>query len=329
MDKLRALQYFLASAEERSFTRASRRLEVSVPAILKLVNALERELNGALFDRSAQGLKLTAAGERYLEVCQPLIAQLEAADQMVRGGTSGRRGTILLGAHPELVELPWVSEFHGRYPDVQVDVRLVTRGTIQTTPADLYLVHGWPMQPDMVCRIVAQPRLLTCAAPDYWAKYGIPTTPNELAGHECLLYCNDEGTVNDLWQYERDAETVAIAARGWLVSNARSVTIAAALAGEGVLRASDLLIGEHLRRGTLVPVLRDWTMADAPPFNLLYRPHQRRNTLTRVVIDFLVDAFRRLEADHSHRGERRAFVGRPYWSRRGYRRASAGRPKSG
>jgi len=327
MDKLRALHYFLVSAEERSFTAASRRLEVSVPAILKLVNALERHLGGALFDRSAQGLKLTAAGERYLEACQPAMSQLDAADAIVRTGVSEPKGTIILGAHAELADMPWLSEFHSQYPDVQVDVRPVTRGTIQSTPADVYLVHGWPVQPDMVRRVVAQPHLLTCAAPEYWSSYGVPATPRDLAGHECLLYCNDEGTVNDLWLYERNGEKLAITARGWLVSSARTVTIAAALAGKGILRASDLLVSEHLRRGTLVPVLREWTMADAPPFNMLYRSHQRRNALTRTFMDFVIEAFRKLEAEHSHRGERRPYVDRPLWSRRGYRRASAGTHK--
>lgn len=328
MDKLRALQYFVASAQERSFTAASRRLEVSVPAILKLVNALERNLGGALFDRSAQGLKLTAAGERYLEACQPALAQLHAADLTVRAGASEPRGTIIVGAHAELVDMPWLSEFHGLYPDVHIDVRPVTRATIQTTPADVYLVHGWPVQPDMVRRVVAQPQLLTCASPDYWANYGIPACPEALADHECLLYCNDEGTVNDLWLYERQGEKLAITARGWLVSSARTVMVAAALAGKGVLRASDLLVVEHLKRGSLIPVLREWDMADAPPFNMLYRSHQRRNALTRAFMDFVVEAFRKLEAEQSHRAERRPFVERPSWSRRGYRRASAGRSKT-
>lgn len=323
MDKLRALQYFLSSAEERSFSRAARRLEVSVPAVAKLVNALERELGAALFDRSAQGLKLTASGERYLDACQPLVAQLTAADELVIEEATRPRGTLVVGAHPELVMLPWLARFHERYPDIQIDVRAVTRLTIKDTAAEVYIVHGWPDQPDMVRRLIGRPRLLTCAAPGYWATHGVPQRPKDLERHVCLLYCNDEGTVNDLWQYERGAEKESVTGRGWLVSNNRYVTLNAALSGEGVVRTSDLMVGKHLRSGQLVPVLLDWEMTDAPPFNLLYRSNQRRNPRARLFIDFVIEAFRELEAECGHDTKRRQFAERPYWARHQYRRASA------
>jgi DNA-binding transcriptional LysR family regulator len=327
MDKLRALQYFLTSAEERSFSRAARRLEVSVPAVAKLVNALERELGAALFDRTAKGLKLTASGERYLDACQPLVAQLTAADEVVIEEGSRPRGTLVVGAHPELVMLPWLSRFHERYPDIQLDVRAVTRLTIKDTPAEVYIVHGWPNQPDMVRRLIAQPRLLTCAAPGYWATHGVPQRPKDLERHVCLLYCNDEGTVNDLWQYERGEEKESVTGRGWLVSNSRYVTLNAALSGEGVVRISDLMAGEHLRSGQLVPVLLDWQMTDAPPFNLLYPSSQRRNPRVRLFIDFVIEAFRELEAESGYGTMRRQFAERPYWARPQYRRASAALPR--
>jgi LysR family transcriptional regulator for bpeEF and oprC len=323
MDKLRALKYFLVSAEEHSFSRAARRLEVSVPAVAKLVAVLERELGAALFERSAQGLKLTVRGERYLDVCQPLLAQLTAADELVGEETVRPRGTLVVGAHPELVMLPWLSRFHERYPDIQIDLRAVTTMTIKDTPAEVYLVHGWPDQPDMVRRVVAQPRLLTCAAPAYWAAHGVPQRPNDLEAHVCLLYCNDEGTVNDLWQYERGQEKESVTARGWLVSNSRYVTINAALAGEGVVRISDLMAGEHLRNGQLVPTLLDWVMGDAPPFNVLFRSRERRNPRARVFIDFAIEAFGEWEAECGYGINRRQFLERPYWHRRRYRRASA------
>ena len=323
MDKLRALEYFVVSAEERSFSRAARRLDVSVPAVAKLIRALERELGAPLFDRTAQGLTLTTGGERYLEACKPLCAQLVAAEELVGEAASRPRGTLVIGAHPELVMLPWLSRFHERYPDIQLDIRPVTRTTLHEVPADAYLVHGWPNQPDMVLRRIAQPRLLTCAAPGYWAAHGVPQRPQDIAQHVCLLYCNDEGTVNDLWQYEREGVKESVTARGWLVSNHRHVTLNAALSGEGVVRVSDLMSGELLRSGRLVPVLLDWEMQDAPPFNLLYAANQRRNARVRLFIDFVVDAFRDMEAEYGHAGLRREIPERPYWLQQRHRRASA------
>ena len=85
MDKLRALQYFVAAAEEGSLSGAARRMEVSVPSVAKLIGALERQLGVRLVDRSTQGLKLTARGEAYLETCRPLLEQLSQADAAVAG----------------------------------------------------------------------------------------------------------------------------------------------------------------------------------------------------------------------------------------------------
>lgn len=323
MDKLRALEYFIMAAEERSFNRAASRLGVSVPAVVKLVNALERSVGATLFERSAQGLTLTTGGERYLETCRPLCAQLAAADEVLEDRAARAHGTLVIGAHPELVMLPWLSRFHARYPDIQIDVRPVTRQTLQSTPADVYLVHGWPQQPDMVLRRIAQTRLLTCAAPEYWAAHGVPQHPQDIAQHDCVLYSNDEGVVNDLWRYARDGVTESVTARGWLVSNHRHVTLSAALAGEGVARVSDLMSGEHLRSGRLVPVLLDWEMHDAPPFNLLYAANSRRHPRVRLFIDFVIEAFRELEAEFGYGSVRREFADRPYWSRPKVRRASS------
>jgi LysR family transcriptional regulator, regulator for bpeEF and oprC len=322
MDKLRALQYFLVSAQEGSFSRAAQRLEVSVPAVAKLVNSLERELGATLFYRSAQGLTLTTGGERYRDACQPLLAQITAADDLASDEVSRVCGTLVVGAHPELVMMPWLAGFHERYPDIQIDLRTVGQTTIHETAAEVYVLHGWPHYPEMVLRRFAQPHLLTCAAPSYWAAHGIPRLPLDLERHICLLYRNDEGTVNDLWQYERGTEKVSVTVRGWLVSDHRNVTIHAALSGEGIVRISDLMVATHLHSGRLVPVLTDWQMADAPPFNLLYAPSQRRNPRARLFIDHVTEAFRELETQSGHDTRRRQFSDRPYWARGKYRRAS-------
>jgi len=84
MDKFRALEYFIAVAEEGSLSGAARRLEVTIPAALKVINALERSLGATLFDRSSQGLSLTADGARYYESCRPLLQHLADADGAAR-----------------------------------------------------------------------------------------------------------------------------------------------------------------------------------------------------------------------------------------------------
>lgn len=325
MDKLRALQYFVTAAEERSFTGAARRLEVSVPAIAKLVTALERHLDASLFDRSAQGLALTADGQCYLESCRPLLEQLAAADEALGAASSRPRGTLVIGApaflaqHCIVPSLPW---FHARYPDIRIDIRSVDQNP-EASALDVLLVLGWPRQPDLVHRRIGQMQLLTCAAPGYWAAHGMPRHPRDLKRHHCLLFRNPAGTTLDLWQFQRGNETASVAVDGWLLSDHRDVVLDAAVAGEGIARLSDLTIRPYLQRGQLVPALLDWTMQDSPPINLLYRPNHRRIARVRLFIDFVTALFRQLESERDGGIVPRHLAPPPQWHLHRYAHGSA------
>ena len=326
MDKLRALEYFVAAAGEHSFSGAARRLDVSIPAISKLISSLESHLGTKLFERTSHGLTLTADGENYLETCQPLLEQFAAADDSVKGGIARPRGTLVVGAMPQLAMhciLPALPKFHARYPEIQIDLRVVNRiNDADASAVDVFLLLGWPSTADLVHRRIAETRQLTCAAPAYWAAHGVPKHPQDLARHICFSFRNPEGTVIDLWRYERNGETEAVAVSGWLISNHRDVNLEAVLAGEGVARISDISAQAHFSSGRLVPVLLDWEMQDAPPINLFYRPNQRRNSRARVFIEFITTLFQDMEAEREKSINLR-LTERPDWYGRRFGHVSA------
>jgi LysR family transcriptional regulator for bpeEF and oprC len=331
MDKLRALQYFVAAARERSFSGAARNLDVSVPAVARLVTALEKSLGVALFDRTTHGLTLTADGATYLEQCQPLLQRLADVDEAITGAAARPRGTLVVGAPPILAQhcvLPELPAFHARYPDIQVDIRNVDRPTSPEAKAvDVMVLYGWPEHPGMVHRRIAATRLLICASPAYWAAHGVPKSPRELEGHACLLFRDQEGTILDYWEYERAGRKEAAAVSGWLVSNHRDVIMDAAIAGLGVARFTDLTVRDPLKSGQLVPVLLEWDTKQSPPINLLYHAHQRRPPRVRLFVDFVTAVFRRLEAEREPAFAKMIPVERPHWYKRRHKRASATLPK--
>ena len=126
MDKIRALNYLASAAAEKSFSGAARAQGVSVPAIARMIKALEEHLGITLFERSSRGLTLTAGGASYLEACAPLIAGLTAADEHARTSTERLKGTLVIGAQEVIAKgcltaaLPL---FQDRYPDIEFDVR--------------------------------------------------------------------------------------------------------------------------------------------------------------------------------------------------------------
>lgn len=327
MDKLRAIQYFVAAAEAGSFAGAARQLEVSVPAVQKLIGALERGLGIALLERNAQGVRLTIAGSDYLDCCRPLLDELGATEESLKIASARPSGTLAVAAHEQLahhVLLPALPRFHARFPEIQLDFRTVHRMTdADAQSAEILLLHGWPeATQDFVHRRLGLTRSLVVAAPEYWAARGLPADPSELARHECLAMRNPAGIVIDLWEFTRGEERRAVKVDGWLVSNAREVVLDAVVRAQGVGRFTEMTTRGHVQSGRLVPALLDWEVQGGPPTNLLYRASARRNPRARLFIDFVTQLLLQHEAEGKFLAQQPS-AERPAWHRRGYGRASA------
>jgi DNA-binding transcriptional LysR family regulator len=325
MDKLRALEYFVAAAEEGSLSGAARRFEVTIPAVAKMVTSLEKRLGTSLFDRSVHGLALTADGERYLESCRPLLDELTVLDEAVGAAARRAHGEVVVGAPAFALQNcvgPFLTRFHQRYPEIDLDFRIVNQVIdLEGGGIDIFVLFGWHDTPDYVQRPIAQGRYVVCASPDYWRKHGRIEQPRDLERHTCFTFRNPRGVLLDLWEFERGAEKESIKVRGWMASSHRNLLIDAALAGEGVVRITDLIAMPLLKAGRLDPVLTDWSGLHAPPICVAFRPKHGRTPRIRVVIDFLADCFRRLEAERID--GRVAAAERPEWYERRYNRASS------
>jgi DNA-binding transcriptional LysR family regulator len=319
MDKLRALHYFVAAAEEGSFSAAARRFDVSVPAVTKLVSALERDLGVKLLDRSTQGLSLTARGAQYLESCTPLLSQLADADRALAVPGARRARTLVVGAPPLLSRallVPSLGEWHQRHPYVHVELRTVDFLTVKDTATrgvDVLIALGWPGSVDFVQRPLAQSRLIICASPAYWRRHGIPGRPAELANHVCPLVRTPEGTVLDLWRHTRDGVVDEVVVGGWLTCASRDDVLQAVLLGQGVGRFADLSVWSFVRDGLLQPVLVDWESSDSPPFSALIRPESKRDAVVQDFVNFLSDLLRPVEVMCSEAFGSRPSAVRPRW----------------
>ena len=319
MDKLRALQYFVAAAEEGSFSAAARRFDVSVPAVTKLVSALERELGVKLLDRSTQGLALTARGAQYLESCTPLLAQLADADRALAAAGPRRARTLVVGAPPLMLRsllVPALADWHERHPSVHIELRpmdfLNVKDTV-TRGVDVLVALGWPVGVDLVQRPLAQSRLLICASPAYWRRHAMPVKPSDLANHTCPLVRSPEGTVLDLWRHTRAGVVDEVAVGGWLTCTSRDDVLQAVLLGQGVGRFADLSVWPFVRDGLLQPVLLDWDSSDAPPFSALIRPESKQDAVVQDFVGFLAGLLRPIEAVCSDTFGARPSAVRPRW----------------
>src|SRR5882724_6910743 len=95
--ELRHLRYFVAIAEERSFTRAAERLWIAQPGLSSQIRRLESELGVKLFERHTRGVDVTAAGEVFLQRARAVLAAADAAESVGQDIQAGRVGSIRLG----------------------------------------------------------------------------------------------------------------------------------------------------------------------------------------------------------------------------------------
>jgi DNA-binding transcriptional LysR family regulator len=130
--ELRHLEYFVAVADEMSFTRASQRLHVVQSGVSAAIKTLERELGTRLLERSSQRVTLTDAGTALLPEARATLDAAQAARDAVDQVRGGLRGSLTIGTLTSisLVDMPsLLGRFHTDHPGVTVRLRVSPSGS--------------------------------------------------------------------------------------------------------------------------------------------------------------------------------------------------------
>ncbi len=149
------VQIFLAIAEEGSLSRAAKRLRVGQPTMSRRLGDLEQRLGFPIFQRTADGVVLTTAGERLLAPARKMAEWAgEVARAAAQGETGGPRGLVRITAPPS-VSFDFVAPFavtvREKLPDVQLDVVSTPRVLdLSRGEADIALRYGAPTSRELV-----------------------------------------------------------------------------------------------------------------------------------------------------------------------------------
>jgi DNA-binding transcriptional LysR family regulator len=175
--ELRHLEYFLAVAENRSFTEAAKRLHVVQSGVSATIKALERELGAELFVRGPAGVALTPAGEELRPRARETLDAARAAKDAVNATLGSVRGTVTVGTLTRInvIDLPTLLvDLHARHPGVMVHLRAASAGSDgllrQLRDGDLdvaFLVFTGTPPADLNARLVAAVPLLLVVPVDH------------------------------------------------------------------------------------------------------------------------------------------------------------------
>lgn len=288
------LQLFLAVAQERSFTRAAAKLGVSQSALSHAMKSLESRLNIRLLTRTTRSVAPTEAGERIIACLEPRLMELEQAlEQLVQlNGIAAGNIRISAGEHAaKSLVWPKLKPFLREYPEINVEL-VVDNGFVNIVEGrfDAGVRLGESLDKDMVAvRIGADLRLVVVGSPDYFSRYGIPDTPQDLQHHRCINMRLP--TLGGLyhWEFEKEGKTLQVKVDGQLTFNHLSERIDAAESGFGLSFIPEDAVQQQLESGALIEVLRDWSSV-FPGYYLYYPSRKQHPPAFALLIDALRDS---------------------------------------
>lgn len=290
-DEFGVLAAFVAVAEERSFTRAARRLGVSPSALSHAIRGLEERMGVRLLARTTRSVAPTEAGEQLFNRLRPAFGDIHQALEDVSGlrdRPAGRVRLVLPRSAALITLVPKLAQFARDYPEVVLDVT-TDNSAIDLVAAgfDAGIQIGEFIQKDMVAvRVSEDLRAAIVGSPKYFASRPRPRHPRDLLKHACINFRQGSRGVYR-WEFDKGRQSLTVAVDGPLTVDDAEISVQAALDGVGLVFALEHHAAPFISAGKLVRVLEDW----CPPFPgyFLYYPSRRQQP---AVLSALIETLR-------------------------------------
>ena len=191
---LSKLRIFYEIARQGSLTRAAGKLNISQPALSRMLLTFEDRINTKLFERFSNGMRLTTQGERLYALAEKVINQVNSFERVFYEKEDEIEGEIKIITTPFFGSewlVPSLDGFLQKYPEIRVKIFL-TSDHIDLTQADVAICMHPP--PHLIQKQLFSARIRLFASPSYLKKYGTPETPEDLDHHRLITYRGDQCT---------------------------------------------------------------------------------------------------------------------------------------
>ncbi|MHC9236770.1 LysR family transcriptional regulator [Pseudooceanicola sp. 502str34] len=281
-----------AVAEERSFTKAAARLNVSQSALSHTIKGLEQRLGMRLLTRTTRSVAPTLEGEDLLATLNPCFEKIEARLLALNDARNQPTGTVRIVAVEYAIESllwPKLSPVLKDYPAVNIELVMDYGFTdLAASQCDAGVRYGDQVSDGMIAmRIGPDERMICVGAPGYFDEMGAPEVPQDLTEHRCVnLRLSTHGALY-AWEFE-DAEgnEIRVKVSGQLCFNTINPVLRAAVDGHGLALVPERLAEADLAAGRLRTCL-DAFCPSFPGFHLYYPSRQRPSSAFQIVLDAL------------------------------------------
>lgn len=291
---------FISVAEEGSFAAAAKKLVLSASVISKRISRLENQLQVQLIKRTTRAMSLTESGSLFYEHCKRIKFEInEAADKVLEQHQTPS-GLLRINAPMSFGQvhlIPAINDFLSLYPAIKIELILGSQyANFIYKGLDLALfINDLPDTSLLKARKVAVRSSGVYGSPEYFKRFGIPKTPEELSNHNCLIYQNEPGNSLVLgqkqeWRFHKEKKKMFIQVTGNLQVNSNQGLVKAAIAGLGLIKLSSFMITEELKSGALIGILNDYCEQNID-IHVAYPSQRYLPNKVRVFIDFLLERF--------------------------------------
>jgi DNA-binding transcriptional LysR family regulator len=294
MDRFETMRVFTRVVERRSFTAAAADLGLPRSTVTDAVKQIEARLGVRLLERTTRHVRPTLDGEAYHRRCLSLIADLEDAESAFCGAKP--KGPLRVDMNGTLARnfvLPNLPDFLAEYPEIQLYlsegdrlVDLIREGI------DCVVRVGELRDSDMIARRLTMLDEVTCAAPSYIGRMGMPASVDSLDGHRMVGYHSSAtGSVLPL-EFQDGGALRHVTLPVSITVNSADNYAAMTKLGFGLAQVPRYRVAGELAAGTLVEVLPQ-NPPTPSPVSLLYPRNRQLSPRVRVFLDWLTHAFTR------------------------------------
>lgn len=283
---------FVRVAETGAFARAAERMGMSKSILSRRVARLEEQLGARLLTRTAQGAQPTDIGAAYFARAANILAELEAAEEVVADAVTQIAGSIRLTA-PISFGIDHLAaalaDFAAAHPKVDLDVSLEDKKVdLAAGGFDLAVRIGNLADSALIARRISTVRAVVLASPDYLARRGRPEHPADLNGHDLLLYANVGS--GEQWRFEVGGRVEQVRGNPRLRADNGDVLREAACAGLDICILPTFIASDAIRAGKLEVILGDYPLPDSG-LHLVMPPGRAATARVRALIEFLALRF--------------------------------------